>query len=963
MRLVFGVALLILAHSANAQSFTEASELLLDKPTGLIRMTVADLDGDGRSDIYQAGTLYRQQPDGTFINVIGASGITAEGLAPLLALPGDPNVDGLPDIVILNQAPNSRYYENSTAYRYLLANGERNLNTRTLSIGGAWGDFDVDGRIDLFVGSADGAHELFLTSSGGQFTNVSQTKRTNSFGGGCGIAVNDIDNDLDLDVYVAACGSNTRNSLLVYDHVRDRFNEGAQTFQVATTRFSHSAVFLDYDNDGWQDLFVVNARNDIENGSNQLFRNLGGNRFEDVSGTAGIEGTPTARRRHSAAADFNNDGWTDIMVTTDGGGHHVFMNQGDGTFVDVRREVFPVQPVLSRFIAADVNDDGWVDIMFGSPSGNRLFLNDGTNNWARIALRDSSPNRQGLGARVRVTAGGLTQTKVMVPGGGSVSQGQDALLHFGLGDAAQIDEIRVTWQDGVEDVLTGQPANQLLMIGRGGGLNPPPSRFLVNAPDDAAFFDTSRTAIDFSWEPATDADAVSYTLHIRAPGTTLRFPNLTSPSLSVDTDVLGKDQVYSWSVVAWDGFSARPSTNIRTFTFGDPARAVSTITAPALFNHSLAGMESGQARFFDLDGDLDLDLFLVGSTGQQPLGGVYRATDQGVTTTTGGAEFFFKSLANTGTGLEPVLDPRLTVGDFDSDGDTDAIVTGIHRDSGEPTLTLYFNFEGSMVSGGLGAAARWGGPLEIADIDGDGDSDLLISGSTTNAPPYAAATVILERVDDTFVELATLPGAMFGDADWFDADGDGDLDLALTGDADIGNPVTAVYRNDGDSFAEITLPVPGLMFSSAAWADYDNDGLGDLLISGGALTSELLVGTTVLLRQRAPWDFEIVSTPLNQLMGGRALWGDYEGDGDLDILISGATSVLGEQIGRVFRNQEGRFVAELDFQGALNGDLVAGDYNLDGDLDFMVFGLAPDGTPSLNFFINQQVAEPVPTQQ
>ena len=963
LRLPALLLLMIPFQGALGQTFTDVTARILSTPapSAPTALTVADLNGDGRTDIYHAGRLLLQTEEGTWVNSLLGSAIDVEGLAPLGALPGDANADGLTDLLLLDQSPGSRYYENTNTIRYRLVNGERTLNVRTLSTGGIWGDFDGDGRIDLFVASSDGQNRLYVSNADGSFNDVSDVKRTATGGGGCAMAAADWDNDLDLDVYLPACEGNPTNALLEYNPVSDRFTEGAAQRGIQSFRYSHSAVWLDYDNDGWQDLFVVNARFDIENGRSQLFRNLAGARFEEVT-TAGLEGSNSAPRRGVAAADFDNDGWTDLFVTSEGGRPLLYRNQGDGTFEDIGLSVLPLLPETLAFTAADVDDNGWIDLLFGPPEGDVLIANDGENNWTRIALRAQGSNRRGMGARVTISAGGLQQTKQMLMGGGNIRHSADAKLHFGLGESSLIDQVQITWPDGSVDVLSNLEVNTELVISKGGSLTTPPSSFQLSEPVDAALFDTSATQIDFSWQASTGSSPVTYTASIWGPGTQLRFPGVTGTSIRLDPDLLAPNQIYTWSVYADDGLSVTPAVRSRVFTFGDDALAVATLTAPALYEFGLDKPSTGQAAFLDLDGDLDLDVFSVGSDGLLTMGGVYSSVDLGVVSTNGG-EFVFKGLVNTGTSLEPVFEPRLGVGDLDGDGRPDAIVSGLHRDSGVPAITLYRNLTTGLSSITASVPARFGGPLTIADVDADGDGDLLVSGAEVGSPPYSPSTILYRNDGGTFSEWATFPGAMFGDAAWGDADGDGDLDLALIGDTGVGLPGGAVYRNDGDTFTKISVPGANLLFSSADWGDYNGDGLLDLVVTGGVVGPAILEGKTRLYRQEPGLVFIEEPSPLTGVLAGSAVFGDYENDGDLDVILTGVNTILGELQGGVFRNQEGRFVAELQFQGALAGRLAAGDYNGDGDLDFIVLGRGPDGAGSLLFFINQQVAEPVPASR
>jgi len=259
----------------------------------------------------------------------------------------------------------------------------------------------------------------------------------------------------------------------------------------------------------------------------------------------------------------------------------------------------------------------------------------------------------------------------------------------------------------------------------------------------------------------------------------------------------------------------------------------------------------------------------------------------------------------------------------------------------------------------------WGSGVQVTDIDGDGWQDIILSGSTTLEAPYSIISdVWMNEEGQGFTRAnAGIPATMFGDLAFADIDGDGDQDMALTGDLGQGRFHAGIYRNDGvgegGSFTLIPSPLRQVGGGSVTWGDVDGDGDPDLLLTGGELSPDLLRGVSRLYVNDGG-QFTDHPFPFDGVVTGRAIWGDYEDDGDQDVFIVGAKTPLGETVGRLYRNVDGQFVAELDVKGFVHATAAFGDYNGDGDQDLITFGIDAEGNISTTFYINQQVPEPVP---
>ncbi|MDZ7360218.1 MAG: FG-GAP-like repeat-containing protein [candidate division KSB1 bacterium] len=235
-------------------------------------------------------------------------------------------------------------------------------------------------------------------------------------------------------------------------------------------------------------------------------------------------------------------------------------------------------------------------------------------------------------------------------------------------------------------------------------------------------------------------------------------------------------------------------------------------------------------------------------------------------------------------------------------------------------------------------SAAWG------DYDNDEDLDLLLTGDATNSHGLArVARLYRYEGGGRFTDISTsLPGVRNGAGVWGDYDNDGDLDILLTGSSAPGVNITKIYKNEKGSFSE-AVSLPGVAGgSAAAWGDYDNDGDLDILLTGQDITGN----PVAMVYRNTNGSFENIGAPLTGVSASAVAWGDYDSDGDLDILLAGRQS-NGNRITRVYRNTNGSFAdINAGLPGITNGSVAWGDYDNDGDLDILLVGEASTGSIS-----------------
>lgn len=956
-------------------TFRDATDLLNQPalpPDAVSGASIIDVNQDGQPDLFRPGTLYFNQGSG-FLSNLGGTGIAAQPAAAHGVTWADANADGLIDALVIGVG-------GSNASLYLnLGNGrfERADGFNGSGFGGIWGDFDNDGRIDVLM-SANGQATVHINQGNAQFQarTVATPAVLPPFT--CGGAAADYDRDGDLDVFLAGCDlrldrfpppPRMQNALL-RNNGDGTFSEVARDvglfndIDALNQNETKSMVWFDYNNDGWLDLYEISDRiggGFFGIGVNRLFRNDQDGTFTDVTAETGVAGNARDRSGAVVAGDFDNDGLQDLYVgLLESRPDNFYRNMGNNTFSLVEVGIPVHNP--TALSTGDVNADGWLDLFSGFSLGDRLWLNEGgSNHWLTVKARSISENRFGIGARIEVVTGEQRYTRIIHSGEGGASQAHNLTAHFGVGSATLVDSVIVYWPSGVVDRLHNVAVDQELTIAEGIGVNTPPEVSLAT-PRDNSRIDLQEGGVTFAWRSTdVDGDNLSYNLYLRGVGIDSTFRNLNDTELTVSTSVLRRNEDYFWNVTATDGVSVRRSS-VQRITFGEPP-----VPDLQLVSFPLAEVYAGTLDLGDFDGDSDPDLVMTGRTRGGTVTSVFRLDDVIIEQVVEQDTFFIatKQYRSVPTALPGTENGGATWADVDSDGDLDLVLHGVSSDGvGRGPRTrlfvnnngIFFEQNGTPFPGIVHSDIAWG------DYNGDGQVDALLTGATSATAPYEPITQLYQNNNGSFVEVPLdIPGFFLSHAAWGDYDDDGDQDFAIMGAVAQGVFETHLYRNEGGNrFAKSNVVLEGLGWGSVEWGDYDADGDLDLLVAGSQLGPSLLRGRTQIYRNDGSGQFIPLTTELPQGVLGTARWGDYDLDGDLDLVAVGSTQPLSPPETVLYRNNEGRFLLDLSLVGFLYSDLLFTDYNDDGDADVILVGRDFEENPALRFFINCLVPEFLP---
>jgi hypothetical protein len=474
-----------------------------------------DFDNDGDLDIYLVNgrylktvssargrhlagklnnSLFRNNGDGTFSDVTAAAGVGDKGFG-MAAVSADYDNDGDRDLFITNYDRDTLYRNNGDG-TFTDVTKKAGVGSELWSVGASFFDYDRDGLLDLFVGgylvfdpeyrnfyaaeafpgplSYRGQKDILYRNKGdGTFEDVSAGAMVaTDKGRAMGVAACDIDDDGDEDLYVANDGMEN----YLYRNLGDgTFDEialrtGTAFGQNGEATSAMGPEFGDFDGDGLIDLLVPDM------GYGCLYRNTNKGFFEEKSAEMGIARVLGQYTSWSGNfLDYDHDGTLDVFIVN-GDAHHLepeedtlFRGEKGRRFVDVSAAsgpAFELKGVGRGSAAGDFDNDGDLDLLVLNLDGPaRLYRNDGGNkgNWVMVRTVGTTGNRDGIGARVRLTAGGKTQVRDIRSSSGYLSQ-SDPRAHFGLGAIEKIDRVEVRWPSGAISVLEGVRPNMVLTV-------------------------------------------------------------------------------------------------------------------------------------------------------------------------------------------------------------------------------------------------------------------------------------------------------------------------------------------------------------------------------------------------------------------------------------------------------------------------------------------------------------------
>jgi len=523
-----------------------------------------DFDGDGDLDLFisSAGLFavaagdnpnqlryFRNEGDGTFTDRTAEAGL--EGLVSGLNLvQADYDNDGFLDLLVLRGAWLNAPHPNSL----LRNNGDGTFSDVTERAGlsipaptqaGAWGDFDNDGWVDLYIGneSAEGtAHpaNLFRNNRDGTFTDVAFEAGVAVVGFIKGVVWGDYDNDGRLDLYVTLLRPDEPNRLFRNEGPRpDRawsFRDTAAEAGVQGPPVSFPTWFFDFDNDGWEDLFVSGFSGGLSDvvlerlgqphrgQLPRLYRNNRDGTFSDLTRAARLDRIMVGMG--SNFGDLDNDGFLDMYLGTGDPDYRMlvpnlmFRNAGGAFFQDVTSSGGFGHLQKGHGVSfGDVDGDGDQDVYHvlggafeGDTFPNALYLNPGHgNNWITLRLVGVGSNRRAIGARVRVTAetpAGDRDVHVTVGSGGSFG-GSSLQQEIGLGNATRIRALAITWPAGGRtDVYRNVVVNRTFRVREGDAALTPVAVPRLNLRSAVPSGDSDRAEADVHRERALDAAAV-----------------------------------------------------------------------------------------------------------------------------------------------------------------------------------------------------------------------------------------------------------------------------------------------------------------------------------------------------------------------------------------------------------------------------------------------------------------------
>lgn len=417
--------------------------------------SVADLNGDYLDDIATVQTnqmtvLTQNTTGGGFTSTIyPLPNLTATPSWSITA--GDFDKNGYNDLVFGSGNRVAVIKANATGSGYTEFAYPQNIFTQRAN----FVDINNDGHLDLWACHDVAQSHAYRNDGTGNLNFDISLMPTLAVGGNYQSQWSDLDNDGDIDMYLAKCrggaavGDPQRINLFYKNNGNGTFTESGAVAGINDGAQSWSSAIEDYDNDGDMDILLSNISD-----TNKLYRNNGDGTFTDVYSASGIDSQVGSWELQ--AADFNNDGWMDFLWQNS---KELYLNNGNLTFTGYDLS-------FSEGGIGDLNNDGFLDVQFN----NQVFYNvPNANNWIKIKLQGIQSNRNGIGARIEIYGAFGKQIREIKSGNGFSHQ-STLNAHFGIGTETAITQIIIRWPSGIVDTITNPTINNATLVVEGSSL-------------------------------------------------------------------------------------------------------------------------------------------------------------------------------------------------------------------------------------------------------------------------------------------------------------------------------------------------------------------------------------------------------------------------------------------------------------------------------------------------------------
>jgi hypothetical protein len=798
----------------------------------------------------------------------------------------------------------------------------------------AWIDYDYDGKLDILL-------------SGKHLTTIYENSETTFFEADvnlmwvdhANVALTDFNNDGLIDIYLTGRALSGEKGIL-YENEHGSFNAQGTPFR---DLWKAKAEWADFDKDGDEDLLVTGITPE-GSGFTGIYWNNKFEGFEEQD--LGINAT----YGNVAVADYDGDGDFDFVICgmLNGSRFTTLYQNTNGNFTETNDLLTGVNSAALEW--GDYDNDGDLDLLMSGY--------DGISGYITKIYKNEEGRMEDSGIQLRGFVNADADWADYDNDGdldfiicGHTYDGNKTLIFNN--DGNQFTEVdaklpgvqfgSVAWgdfdKDGDLDILLcgntdeGDISKLYVNITTDAG-DPPkgPSNLSVRVADKYAIL---------SWDPGSDnqtpARCLSYNLYV---GQNV-MPSMAHPdgtrqvvdrgNAEGSTSWLIKDltpgAVYNWKIQSID-------QSYRTSAFVDGG-SFTTLNQLYSFQQNIRGsIKEGDMDFGDYDNDGELDLIITGMGDEGRITEIY-TNNNGI-------------YSKLDIELLGVDESDVEWGDYNNDGFLDFIYCGRSRHYEHwtgaehySTVTyLYKNIGGhSFIKVNFPFTGIRKGVVTWGDCDNDGDLDLLLSGC--EGEDHLVTEIYINEGNDTFTPLQhELPRYKYVDGAWADFDNDGDLDFILSGDVSDGGLRTELYENRGGHvFIPVLFDFADIKDGAVCWGDYDNDGDLDLLYTGqkadGSDHNFMCLYENI---HRGIFNASL----LPGLHRSSNEWGDFDNDGDLDVLAAGTKRQVGDDIGfsGILSNDgKGQFSrVELNTPQVKRACARWGDWNNDGTLDIILFG-------------------------